>query len=212
MRAVDKLNCTYSDYDSQVNQKPENKILKGTQQNSLALCSSLFILISFFKILVYQLLHFLYENVRGFVYLFRLTKNSMNEEEVNSIIDTLKLEFLDGGWEIIISLNRTWWFSAIIYGFFIWDDSHPMKYRLTHTFPVVFCLFIIVDKVSQKFKNTRELCMLLMNIFLCIIWLKLSLKDDKYVFNEMWLAGIWVAQYCTMFMYSNYNLVLIAEY
>ena len=85
--------------------------------------------------------------------------------------------------------------------FLILNDNHQMKYWLTHTFPVVFCLFIIVDKISQKFNNKRELYMLLMNIFLWIILLKLSLKDDKYLFNEMLLEAIWLAQYCSMFMY-----------
>ena len=157
---------------------------------------------------IQKVLHFiLHDNIRGFISLYKLMEKSENDEVVNSLIDAFKLEFLDGGWEIVICINRSLWSLAILYGFFVLDENHPMKYRLTHTFPFVLCLFVVVDKISQKFKNTRELWMLFMNVMLSVICLKISLQDDKYVFNEMWLALIWQSHYSSMFMYwANFAL------
>ena len=119
MRTVNKIKITSNDIASQLKQRPTNNLFKGAQAIILILYSAWSILCEFLRNLVFKFLHFiLYENVRGFVYLFRLTKNSVNDEEVNSLFDAFKLEFLDGGWEIVICLNRTWWFWAILWGFF----------------------------------------------------------------------------------------------
>ena len=160
-----------------------------------------FFLWKFWRIVLNEIFYIIfYENIRGFITLAKLVKNSAKDEEVNGLFDAFKLEYLEGGWEIVICLNRTWNLFAVFWGFFILNDDHPMKYRLTHTFPLVFLTFLVVDKISQKYKSTREVWMIAMNIFLYIVWLKASLIEDKYVFNEMWIAVICLSQYWTMFM------------
>ena len=151
----------------------------------------------------------IFENIRGFFYLAKLIKKSATDEEVNKLIDTFKLDYLEGGWEILIWINRTTCFLAVCAGWaFVGVDS-PLYFRVTRLWPVVYLIFVAFDKISQRFKGAHEYWMILLIVWLGILTMNTSMKFEKYTFNEMWITFISLSQFWSIFMCLSWKKLIV---
>ena len=161
------------------------------------------------QLLVIILNNLFYENIRGFISLVKLMKKSATDAEVNKLIDTYKLDYLEGGWEILISINRTCWLLANIVGWIFISKDSPLYFRVTTIWPITYAAFVVFDKISQRFKGAQEIWMIFMIIFLSILVLNTTFKSEKYLFNEMWITFISLSQFWSMFMCLTWKKLII---
>ena len=150
----------------------------------------------------------IYENIRGFIYLGKLVKKSASDEEINRLIDTFKLDYLEGGWEILIWINRTTWLLANIAGWIFVSPDNPLYFRVTRVWPAVYLIFVTFDKISQRFKGAQEYWMILLTILLGILVMNNGLKTEKYIFNEMWITFISFSQFWSIFMSLSWRKLI----
>ena len=150
-----------------------------------------------------------YENIRGFVYLSKLIKQSATDEEVYKLVDTFKLDYLEGGWEILICVNRAACLFANIAGWIFVSRDSPMYFRVTRVWPVIYLMYVAFDKISQRFKGAYEYWMILMIFWLGMISINTSLSFEKYTFNEMWIISISLCQFCSIFMCLSWKKLIV---
>lgn len=143
---------------------------------------------------VYSVLRFLFEQIvldsfKGYALLHKLMKESARDEQISGLIDSFKQEYLDGGWKLLLSVNRTVVLVAIIVGVCVMDTNHPYFGRFIKIYPLVFVVLIFLDKVSKRF-NLQEICFIVLVMFFGLLSLNSNLIKPSYSLFEMWVVYI----------------------
>ena len=77
----------------------------------------------------------------------------VDTEEFKDTIEKFKQDYLEKGWELLISLKRTMTLLTIVISYITLDSSHPFYYRATVIWPWIFGFLVLVDKIFQMNKS-----------------------------------------------------------
>ena len=141
-----------------------------------------------------------------------IKSNFTEEDETKELIESFETDYLKIGMEIMTSVNRILVLLTILGAVVFLDSKHPFYWRAITIWPLVFILFWLIDKYCSKNKQLTKILFISIIIICGVSMIYASLKNQKYVFYEIWAWYILLCQYFGILMFANYVKVVLSFY
>ena len=120
------------------------------------------------------------------------------------MIDQFKVDYLQGGWEILLSIKRTFLLFGIIVGIIMSIFTGELNYRSVIIWPILFWIIVYIDDLFHRIPQIRETWFIVLEVILGSIIVFKNISFEKYFLYESWVIYAIFCQYWSIFMWLNW--------
>ena len=144
----------------------------------------------------------------GEMYLLDANTNNVND----STLVEFQEKYMKEGWDLISGTSKFMMLSIFSATILFLKSDNPYYHTVITLEPILFVLFVILDKIFESNKAIREYSFYIMQFFGSIIVFYDSYNKPSFRFNEQWLPFCLYSIYLWIFSFMNWRKLVMMFY